>query len=71
VFFGEGAEPWDLAMAHAVAANVAAATKDAQTHREHHGKAVSLLEALPDAERKILGATLRVVPAPTEDSSAA
>jgi len=71
VFFGEGAEPWELAMAHAVAANVAAATKDAKAQREHYAKAVSLLDALPDTERKILGATLRVVPAPTEGSSAA
>jgi hypothetical protein len=71
VFFGEGAEPWELAMANAVAANVAAATTDAQAQREHYSKAVSLLEVLPAAERKILGATLRVVPAPTEGSSAA
>lgn len=70
VFFGEGAEPWELAMAHAVAANVAAATMDAEAQREHYGKAVSLLEALPDAEKRILSATLRVVPAP-KDSSAA
>lgn len=64
VFFREGAEPWEVAMAHAVAASVAATTKDAEAHREHYAKAVSLLEALPDAERKILGATLRVVPVP-------
>ena len=66
VFLGEGAEPWEVAMAHAVAANVGAATNDAQAHREHYGKALSLLDDLPDVERKILGATLRVVPAPND-----
>ena len=71
VFFGDGAELWELAMAHAVAANVAAATMDAVAHREHYEKAVSLIDALPDAEKKILGATLRVVPAPDDRSSAA
>ena len=51
-------------MAHGVAANVAAATKDAPAQREHYEKAVGLMEVLPAVERKILGATLRVVPAP-------
>src|SRR6185437_3474181 len=70
VFFGDGAEPWELAMAHAVAANVAAATGDEKVHRAHYEKALGLIEGLPDAERRILGATLRVVPAPTDGSSA-
>lgn len=70
VFFGEGAEPWELAMAHAVAANVAAATRDAKAQRDHYEKALNLLGALPDAERRILGATLRVVPAPKDGSNA-
>lgn len=65
VFFGEGAEPWELAMAHAVAANVAAANKNAKAHDEHYGKAVRLMEVLPETERTILRATLRVVPALT------
>lgn len=69
VFFGEGAEQWEVAMAHAVAANVAAATNDTKSHREHYAKAVSLLDALPDVERKILGATLRVVPVPADAST--
>lgn len=71
VFFGEGAEPWELAMAHAVAANVAAATMDTKAQREHYEKALRLLETLPDAERRILDATLRVVPAPKDGSSVA
>jgi len=65
VFFAEGAEPWERAMAHAVAANVAAVGRDARAHREHYGQAVRLIEAMPDGEnREILRATLRVVPAP-------
>lgn len=64
IFFGEAAEPWEFAMAHAVAANVASACKDAKAQRVHYEKAVSLLETLPEVEQKILRATLRVVPAP-------
>jgi hypothetical protein len=72
VFLSGGAEDWEVALAHAVAANVAAATKDPQAHREHYNKAVALIEALPDAEdKKILSATLRVLPVPGERSSAA
>jgi len=72
VFLGEGAEPWELAMTHLVAATVAAANKDAKAQSEHYEKAVALIEAVPDAEnRKILEATLRVVPAPRDDTSAA
>lgn len=67
-FFGEGAEPWERAMAHAVAANVAAACKDAEARREHYAKAASLLETLPEVEQKILRATLRVVPAPARST---
>lgn len=69
VFLGEGAEPWELAMAHAVAANVAAASMDTQAQREHYEKALHLLDTLPDAERAVLSATLRVVRAPTDGSS--
>ncbi len=69
VFLGEGAEPWELAMAHAVAANVAAASMDTQAQREHYEKALHLLDTLPDAERVILSATLGVVRAPTDGSS--
>lgn len=70
VFLGEGAEPWESAMTHLVAANVAVANNDAKAHREHYAKAVRLIDAVPDAEnRQILRATLRVVPAPKGDSS--
>jgi hypothetical protein len=65
VFFAEGAEAWEVAIAHAVAANVAAAEKDSAAHRRHYGKAFELAAKLPDPEdRKILEATLRILPVP-------
>ncbi len=65
VFFGDEGDPWELALAHAVAANVAAANKDGKSHEEHYVEAAALIEALPDPEdRSILNATLRVVPVP-------
>jgi hypothetical protein len=67
VFFTEKAEPWELALAHAVSANVAAAKGDASAHREHYRKALELVAALPDPEdRAVLEATLRVLPVPSE-----
>jgi len=65
VFFSDGAEPWEVALAHAVSANVAAAEQDAGAHREHYAKAFELVAKRPDPKtRKILEATLRVLPAP-------
>jgi hypothetical protein len=65
-FFREGAEPVELAFAHAVAANVAAATGDAEAHATHRAEAERLTAALPEQEdRNILAATLRVVPVPS------
>lgn len=57
--------PWELAYAHLVAANVAAAAGDSSQHRAHHARAVALVAALSDQEeRDILNASLRVVPVP-------
>jgi len=65
VFLSVGAEPWERALAHAVAANVAAARHDNALHREHYRKATEQVAALPDPEeRSILEATLRVLPVP-------
>ena len=65
IFFGPEAEAWECALAHSVAANVAAVNLDANAHRDHYQQAVTLIEALPDPEdRNILAATLRVVPHP-------
>jgi hypothetical protein len=67
IFLSDGAEAWEVALAHAVAANVAAAKKDAAAHREHYAKAIELVAKLPDPEdRKILEPTLRVLPAPSK-----
>jgi hypothetical protein len=65
IFFGDGADAWEIALAHAVAANVAAAARDEATHRDHYAKAFEQVAALPDPEdRKILEATLRVLREP-------
>jgi len=66
VLFGEGAEAWEVAMAHAVAANVAAANNDTKAQSEHYWKAVRLTDSLPAEDRKVLNATLRVVPQPKD-----
>ena len=64
MLLGEGAQAWEQAMAHAVAANVAAANNDAKVHSEHYREAVRLTESLADADRKVLNATLQIVPRP-------
>lgn len=59
------AEPWERALAHAVAAHVASAQGHAAKHAEHYQQALQQVAALPDPEeRSILEATLRVLPAP-------
>ena len=65
VFMAEAAEPWERALAHAVAANVACASGQAAVHAEHYRQASEQVAALSDAEeRAILEATLRVLPVP-------
>lgn len=57
--------PWEVAISHAVAANVAAAQHDRLRHAEHYEKAKDLIAALLDPEdRDILLATFNVVPVP-------
>ena len=71
VFLSMKAESWERALAHAVAANVAAAKRDAALHREHYRKATEQVTALPDPEeRSILEATLRVLPVPGRNTGA-
>ena len=58
-------EPWEVAIFHAVAANVAAASRNSADHRRHYARARELIDALPDPEDKeVLEATLAVVPFP-------
>jgi len=58
-------EAWETAMFHAVAANVAAASRNAPDHARHYARTRELIDALPDPEDKeILEATLAVVPSP-------
>jgi hypothetical protein len=65
VLMAPSAEAWERALAHAVAANVAAARGDASQHAEHHRQATQQVAALPDPQdRAILEDTLRVLPVP-------
>lgn len=65
LLLSDNAEPWETALAHAVAANVAAVAGDTTAHRTHYIDAVARTAQLPDPEdRAILEATLRVVPEP-------
>jgi hypothetical protein len=57
--------PWELAFAHAVAANVAAAAGDAAAHARHYAEAKVFAARMIDAKtRDMFDATLRVVPTP-------
>jgi hypothetical protein len=66
VFNGPEAEPWEVAITCAVAANVASACGEAAEHESQYRRAEALIAALPDEEeRAILNATLNVVPKPS------
>ena len=65
LFLGETCEPWERACAYAVKAGVAAAAGQSELHASSYRMAEQLIAALASAEeRKILDATLRVVPTP-------
>ncbi len=65
VLMGESAKPWERALAHAVAANVASASGNAEGHTYHYTEATRLTAGLEDAEeRAIIEATVRVLPVP-------
>jgi hypothetical protein len=57
--------PWEVAFAHAVFANAAAAARKRELHRKHYDIAKALGASLPDEEeRAIFDATFRGVPVP-------
>lgn len=57
--------PWELAFAHAVAANVASAEGNAEAHAKHYSEAKAAAAQMTDPEtREMFAATLRVVPVP-------
>jgi hypothetical protein len=61
--------PWELAFAHAVAANVASAEGNAAAYARHYSDAKVVGARITDEEtRKMLDATLRVVSAPRRES---
>jgi hypothetical protein len=64
-FLEQPSKPWEQAFAHAIAANVAAAAGEFKSHASHYVEAECLVAALAnDEERKILQATMRVIPRP-------
>jgi hypothetical protein len=56
--------PWEVAFAHAVLANAASASGDADVHARHYGIARDLGAALGAEDRAIFEATFRGIPAP-------
>jgi len=57
--------PWELAFAHAVAANVAFAEGNSTAHAMHYSEAKAAATHMTDTETQAMfTATLRVVPAP-------
>jgi hypothetical protein len=64
-FAQQDCAPWELAFAHAVAANVASAEGDVAAHAQHYAAATGFAAQMTDAEtRAMFAATLRVIPAP-------
>ena len=61
----DGRAPWELAFAHAVAANVAWAEGNTAAHAKNYAEATAAAAHMTDSEtREMFIATLRVVPAP-------
>lgn len=70
-FLQQPSAHWEQALAHAVAAHVAAAVGEAAAHAQHYLQAEHLLASLDHVEeRDMLNATLRVIPAPRGDTAA-
>ena len=55
---------WEVAFAHAILANAAAARGEERLHAEHYTIARRLGAALEDEDRKVFDATFRAIPAP-------
>ena len=59
--------PLEKAFAHAIAANVAAASGETETHATHYRHAQRMhAELTNENDREILEATMRVIPSPVE-----
>ena len=64
-FFAESAETWERALAHVVAANVAAAKPDLVAYQVHFDRATEeLAQMASPEERGVVEAALRAVPLP-------
>ena len=70
-FTSHRSEAWELAFAYAVQANAAAVSGNSSLHRKSYARATELADALTNPEdRKIVDATLNVIPKPSDTSSA-
>jgi hypothetical protein len=56
--------PWEVAFAHAILADAAVASGNAELHARHYRQAGELGERLDDDERALFHATFDLVPAP-------
>jgi hypothetical protein len=64
-FTQHGCAPWELAFAHAVAANVASAEGDVTAYARHYAEAKTAAAQMTDTQtREMFDATLRVLSAP-------
>ena len=65
-FLQRECEPWELAFAHAVAANVSAVSGEREAHIAHYREAERVVASLADQEdRDILLKTMSAIPKPT------
>jgi len=62
--------PWEVAFAHAIVANAAAAAGDAAIHAKRYAEARALGEGLAEEERALFLATFDLVPAPGTSADA-
>jgi len=65
IFFAESAAAWERALAHVVAANVAAAKPDLVSYQVHFDRATEEMNVITcEDERRIVSAALQAVPTP-------
>jgi hypothetical protein len=59
-------EPWEVAFAHAILANAAAVSGDAELHAQHYVQAKALGESLETQDRDLFRATFDLIPTPRQ-----
>ena len=59
-----GGEPWEIAFAHAILADAAAASGDSQLHAQQYAEAKAVGDSLDEEDRRIFLATFRLILSP-------